>query len=632
MKKRPFTGHWMLIGYFACIFSFCVPVPSVIAQGHDSGTQSQGTQLGEMVIISDKIEDFSRQNPSQVVTMEAKEIEQRNFLQVQEVLGAMPGVDVKDSGAGMGTRISIRGGGGSGSVLVLIDGRPASTMQYGGVDLSSIPIDLIKKITVFKPPVPVWLGPDSAAGAIYIETKQKKAKTKTGIKGKVRATGGSYGLAALSATAQMDKDKSQYTISGGASHKDGKRTNSQKDQGNLNLGYNWKKGTRALQVNGKAYISDHGVAGPTYNPTPNATQRYEKGSLDVKYSDLASFADYTVKAWTDIKKLDETANNGDKSTLDTFTAGLGSDLFFTPKENDDDELRVGLQLERNRVDHTLSGKHNRSSAGGHAEYNIRTKPCTYTLGARADYTNDYHFSPGGHAGVSYNFSDATQIRLNAGYSEHIPTFSQLYQPSHGAIDQVRGNPDLDKEKNISMSLGLDQKIRDNQKLSASLFRTDSRDLIKYERDSFNVSSPENVDKAYKQGVELSYKYSFSKKTDLEFNYILQETENKDNGCRLSYAPTHSGKMIFKTEFKTKTRFEWITRGYSKQYSDNENTEDETLDPYLTTDIKLTQPVTIFTKKSLVFFNIRNLFDKDYSSHYGYPDDGIRFEAGLSINF
>ena len=631
MNKKTAVGQWLAIGLIIAAAVLWASVLPITAHEHKPLSEAKAQDMGEMVVMGDKAADFARQNPAQVVTMDAAQIEQRNFLQVQEALSAMPGVDVKESSGGMGARIAIRGGGGSGSVLVLIDGRPAAAMQYGGVDLSGIPIDLVKRIIVFKPPVPVWLGADSAAGAIYIETKQKKTAVTAGKKGKIRATGGSYGLAALTATAQIDKDERQYVVSGGASHKDGKRPNSQKDQGHLNLGYDWKKEGRQVQVNAKAYVSDHGVAGPTYNPTPDAAQRYEKASFDVKYKGFTDRSDYTLKAWTDAKTLDETAQNGDKSTLDTLTGGLASDFFFAPGD-EDDELKLGFQFEHNRVDHTLTGKHNRSRFGGHTEYHIRTDPFVYTLGARADYTNDFYLCPGAHAGMVYTLSDQTQIRLNAGYSEHVPTFSQLYQPSHGSIDQVRGNPDLDKEKMVSLSLGLDRQIRQNQKLGVSLFRTDSRDLIKYQRNGQDISIPENIDQAYKQGIEISYKFSFSKDTDLEINYILQDTKNRDNDCDLSYAPTHSGKLIFKTQLNAKTRFEWITRGYSKQYSDNENTEEERLDAYLTTDLKLSRPMTILKKKGLVFVNVSNLFDRDYEGHYGYPDDGIRFEAGMSINF
>ena len=217
--------------------------------------------------------------------------------------------------------------------------------QFGGVDLGSIPIDIVKKITVFKPPVPVWLGPGSSAGAIYIETKSgkiksKKAGKKTVQKSRVRLSAGSYGQANVSGTLKVDADDSDYMLSGGYGHKDGKRDNSQKDQGHLNFHYGKNADKFKYQVNAKAFVSEHGVSGPTYNPTPNAGQRYEKASLDLKIEGMAleSFnlgalnydaLDYDVTAYLDVKRLDDTANNGDTSKLDTLTTGLGTNFFCT---------------------------------------------------------------------------------------------------------------------------------------------------------------------------------------------------------------------------------------------------------------------------------------------------------------
>ena len=624
--KKIFFFHCLSL---LCIsFLICGPVKSADAAEDKAG---QAQELGEITVTGDQIEDFISQNPSQVVSMGAAEIEKRNFLQVQEVLGTMSGVDVKTDSSGLGTRISIRGGAGSGPVLVLIDGRPAATLQYGRVDLSSIPIDIVSKIIVFKPPVPVWLGPGSAAGAVYIETRQKKQKNKGGEKGKIRALAGSFGLFSASATGQVDTADSQFLVSGGASHKDGKRENSQKDLAHLSFGYNKKKEGRQIQANAKTYVSDRGVSGPTYNLTPDAQQKCAKTSFDLKYKGYKDDTDYTLKAWTDIKKLDETAQNGDESSLDTLAAGVGAD-FFLPGNSKDDEIKIGGIADYNQVDHTLTGEHDRTRMGTHAEYNLRSRPFVYTLGARADYTNDFDFSPGGHAGVSYEFSKETQIKANAGYTENIPSFGQLYQSTHGSIDQVRGNPDLDPERIVSLNIGVDHSFSKNHQFSIALFRTDCWDLIKYQRDSNNISSPQNVDRAYKHGLETSLTFVFSDMTEIELNYILQTSENKDNGKYLSYTPSHTGKLVFKTAFKTKTRLEWIMRAYSTQYTDNENDETEKLDPYMTTDIKLAQPLTLFKLKALGFVNIHNLFDKDYSSHYGYPDDGIRVEIGLSLNF
>ena len=614
-------------------FFLCLAGPmTVFAQNdHDKSSQKIVEDLGELTVIANKIEAFVEQNPAQIVSMNAKEIETRNFLQVHEVLGSMPGVDVKQSTGGLGTRISIRGGGGSGSVLVLIDGRPAATMQYGGVDLSSIPIDIVKKITVFKPPVPVWLGPGSAAGAIYIETKDKKIRVKQNVSGKVRASAGSYGLFSGSATGKFDTQESQVLVSGGVFHKDGKRDNSQKDQGHLSIGYDRKEDGRHLQVNGKAFVSDHGVSGPEYNLTPNAKQRYEKASLDLKYDGYTDLLDYTFKTWGDVKRLDDTANDGSSSRLDTFSTGLGTD-FFLVDDSEKKELKFGGLAEHTNIDHTLTGKHDRTKVSGHSEANFRLHPMVYTLGVRAEYTNDFDFSPGAYTGLSFSASKDTVLKASAGYSEQVPSFGQLYQPSHGAVDQVKGNPDLDKEKIVSLATGIEHRFLDKHTLSASLFRTDTWDLIKYQRDSNQVSSPVNIDQAYTQGVETLVKLVLSDRISLDINYIWQDTENKDNQKKLSYAPEHTVKLILKTQFPTDTRLEWTTRGYSKQYSDNLNTEEERIDPYLATDVKISHPVTLFEKKALVFANVHNLFDKDYSSHYGYPDDGIKLECGFSINF
>ncbi|MFH2058032.1 MAG: TonB-dependent receptor plug domain-containing protein [Pseudomonadota bacterium] len=249
MNKLETRGFKFSFGII--LFAVCFLTSAVVAK--------EFVELEEIVVTGEKIEDYVKKNPSQVVGMDAGQIEQRNFLQVYDVLGSMAGVDVKPASNGLGTRISIRGGGGSGSVLVLIDGRPASTMQYGGVDLGSIPIDIIKKIIVFKPPVPVWLGPGSSAGAIYIETKTNQTGKTAKKNGKIRISAGSFGQANLSGSLNMNADDHDVMLSAGTAHMEGKRTNSQKDQGNISLHYGKKADGIDFQVNAGGFVSDHGV-------------------------------------------------------------------------------------------------------------------------------------------------------------------------------------------------------------------------------------------------------------------------------------------------------------------------------------------------------------------------------------
>ncbi len=601
---------------------------------HETGA---AVELESVVVTSEKIEDFVRKNPSQVVSMDSREIEQRNYLQVSDVLGSMPGVDVKPASSGLGTRISIRGGGGSGSVLVLIDGRPAGTMQYGGVDLGSIPVDIVKKIMVFKPPVPVWLGHGSGAGAIYIETKnalKKKTGAKNSVKktGKIRISGGSFGQANLSGSLKIDANNHDIMMSAGASHKEGKRDNSQKDQGHASLHFGKKADGIDFQVNAKAFVSDHGVSGPTYNPTPNASQTYKKGGLDLKLKGVANDdTDYDIKAWLNVKELNDTADNGAVSDLDILTAGIGPDLFVTGS-SEANEFRFGAQAEYTNIDHTLTGEHNRTIGSIHGEYTLRHEKVRLAAGLRSEYYSDFYYSPGGHVGFSCDILDNTILKINAGYSENTPSFGQLYQPSHGSVDQVRGNPNLKKEEIVSLDLEVSHSFGKKNDISVSLFRTKTGDLIQYQRGTDLINRPENISSAVKQGVETIVNIHLTADTSLDLNYVFQNTENKDTGKELSYAPEHTFKVILKTKFKSGTCLEMTARAYSEQFTDTLNTRSGMLDDYVTTDLKLIHPIGVFSRKISAFLQINNLFDTDFSTHYGYPDDGFRVLAGANINF
>ncbi|MCP4117729.1 MAG: TonB-dependent receptor [Desulfobacteraceae bacterium] len=608
-------------------------VMAVMAAGPGPAFARESSTLEEMVVVGERIGDYVKNNPNQVVSISEQEMVERNFLEVYEALESMAGVDVKYGSSGLGARISIRGGGGSGSVLVLLDGRPINKGQYGGVDLGSIPIDLVKKITVFKPPAPVWLGPGSSAGAIYIETKKGRKRKEPKTSGRIRTGAGSHGRFDLNGSCKINKEKSSLLLAAGYGHRDGKRTNSHRDKGHFS--FNWDRETDALstlQVNGKYYLSDHGVSGPTYNPTPGASQRYEKGSLDLKFKGfIGESMDYDLKAYGDLTDLKDRANNGDTARLDASTAGLGGELLWSGDQGKN-ELRGGASFENNEIDHSLTGEHHRNAFSLHGVHTLKRKPYIVTSGIRGDYTKDFHFSPAGNLGVSYELLPRTLLKTSCGYSVNLPTFGQLYQPSHGSIDQVRGNPDLDKERIVSLSLGMQHDFQKKNQVELAFFWTGTRDLIKYQRGDDLINRPENVDQATKRGVEATLKYKINDHFSFDLNHVWQRTENEDNNKELSYAPDHAFKATLKSKFKCGTRVEWTVRSYSSQFTDTDNTEEEKIDAYTTADAKIIYPVKIKSKSGEVYLNFRNLFDEDYEVHYGYPDDGFRFLCGVNVNF
>lgn len=602
------------------------------AQEHE---QPAAVTLEAITVTAEKLTEYIRNHPQQVTVVDRNEILERNFLNVEETLNSMPGIEVKPS-AGIGSRISIRGSGKSGGVLVLLNGRPLNSSQYGGVDLSTIPIDIVKSVTVFKPPVPVWLGPGASQGAISIITHDFKEKTgeKKKAATRVKVSGGSYGRAEAGISHSAPLAGGNFMITAAGAHQDGKRTNADKDKGDVSIHWDHNsRDTLRYEANGRYYLSDHGSPGRTDNPTPDARQHYEKGSLDVQARGPAGErGDYSLKAYADRETLRDEAQSGFTSDLENLKLGLKADTTWSDPD-DIRALRFGAILENEDVDHTLSGEHHRVTAGAHGQYDHRFGAVAASLGLRGDHISDFDFNPGATGGLSVEAAKNLIFKGNAGYAVNVPTFGQLYQPSHGSIDQVRGNPDLQEEKVVSCDLGLEYRYRKDRVFQAALFRTETRDLIVYRRGTDLVYQPVNIDEAWRHGIELTAKYTWDIGLSLNLSYILQDSENLETGKELAYTPRHKLKVTFKYTLPGwETRLETSFRYQSERYSEAEARESEKLDDYATLDFKLLQPFTWGRTRWEGYLNLYNLFDQDFENHYGYPDDGFRLTAGCNLTF
>ncbi len=620
-----------------CCFLFCRP-SSALAQHHGGAHEQGAVVLDSVTVTADKIEAYVENHPQQAIVVKREEILERNFLNVEETLNSMPGVEVRPS-AGIGSRISIWGSGGTGGVLVLLNGRPLNSSQYGSVDFSTIPIEIVKSVTVFKPPAPVWLGTGASQGVISIFTHDFRAESQEDEEGgkkkgatRIKLSGGSYGLAegSLSHNAPLTNGSVMVTASG--SHKDGKRTNNDKNKGVFSSHWDFTT-ENALQydINGRYYAAEYGAPGPTDNPTPDARQRYEKSSLDFQARGfVGENGDYSLKAYADQVSLTDETQFGLTSDLDDLKLGTKLDATWSEEEGVW-TLRIGGILQRGDVEHTITGDHHRVTAGLHVQYDRHFGPAVATLGIRGDHTSDFGYDPGCSGGVSYALIENSLIKANAGYTVKAPTFGQLYQPAHGSYDQVRGNPDLEEEKIWSYDLGVEYRFRKDRIIQAALFRTDTRDLIVYMRDDDLIYYPVNTSRAWRQGVELSCKYAWHDRLAVDVSYILQNSENNETGNELAYTPRHKFKTTLKwTLTKMETRLESALRYEADRYSEAEGQKSMKLDDFITIDLKLIQPFKINDKPLEFFINIYNVFDADYEIHYGYPDDGVRFVAGVNI--
>ena len=305
----------------------CLFVQNTAFARHHQPMANEDTpiKLGEVVVTAQQIESYVENHPQQVVVMTRAKIRKGGFRDMNEVLDAVPGVEVKKSGSGFGSRISIRGSGNSGKILILINGRPSGVGQYGVVELDSIPLDMVSRVDVFKPPVPVWLGPGGTAGAINIVLANESVEKQKGSRNtRVAIDGGSYGKAGLSVSRLMAGKAGKLRLTAMGNHRDGRRTNSDRDSGGMSLQWDLPlKGISAYDINARYFQSENGSAGPTYNLTPDARQSYQKGAFDFRLKGmLMQTGDYNLKTYGDMIRLEDESQEGFTSTLDTCVPGM----------------------------------------------------------------------------------------------------------------------------------------------------------------------------------------------------------------------------------------------------------------------------------------------------------------------
>ncbi len=603
------------------------------SSGHGHGHGEEATELEEIVVTAARLQGYLEEHPQQVEVMSRAEFRAAGYTDLDQVLNAMPGVEVKPSGTGLGSRLSIRGSGGGGKILVLINGRPMGGSQYGVVNLDSIPLDMVSRVDVFKPPVPVWLGPGATAGAINIVLTDRGDKKTAGEKPtRIGLSGGSFGKVGVTASRLFHPGEHRLRLSAAGNHKDGRRENSDGDNGSFSFQWDLpKKSAITYDIGGRYYQSEHGSPGPLYNLTPDARQSYQNGQLDARMQGaVGKTGGYDLKAYLDITHLKDEAQAGFTSTLDALTAGLKNETNWSTEDNRW-AFRFSGGLAADRIDHTLTGDHHRehTSVGLQGDRNFSS--VIATLGGRMDYSSDYGFQPAADSGISVSFG-RNRLKLNSGYNVNIPSFSQLYQPSHGSIDQVRGNPDLTEESVWTISAGFSRKIAEGRNFEITLFHEDIDDKISYEDGEDGLKRPANIEGSWRRGIETIVNWKLSKTAAIDMSWVWQESENRDNKKELTYAPDQKFKTTLRWTLPTGTRTETTLNCVGSHFSDIANSPEKKVDGYTTVDLKLIQPVTFAKSRMELSVLLVNLFDKAYDVHYSYPDDGFRVTAGVTLDF
>ena len=521
--------------------------------------------------------------PTTLVTQ--KTIQQLGSLRLKDVLQEQTGLFLT-SGFGVGVQMQ---GLASSYTLILVDGEPLVGRTSGILDLNRLSVGNIKKIEIVKGPSSSLYGSEALAGVINIITdRNTKPKLSVGVRYGLfpyKAEGKAvqnFNTADININASTTYKKFGINYFFNNYNTDGfsvrpfsvdravnpiwRLTNqvniqypiSLKIKANLNIRYNYEyiKNELSTPNNGVTVISKGRERNSDWNITPsitythgnqykNTTRAYAtiyNGSQKLEVTNGVGYDDqlrnqfYRLENQSDITHIPEL----------TITAGMGA---------------IREIVNSTRYDNASNAKQNRVYyAFAQAEYRPLDS-LTIIGGARFDDNLLYQsaFSPK----LALNFRPSKYISMNASYGRgfRAPDFRQLYlnftnsaaggysvygslevvdnikrltklNDIEGLLDDYNKLQTLRPEFSNGLNFGVNIKPTKGLQLTLNAFRNDITDLIDVrlvaiKKNSAQIYSYINVNKAFTQGIESNLNYTFLDNWTVSGGYQYLQNGDKD---------------------------------------------------------------------------------------------------------
>lgn len=620
--------------------------------------------------------------PIDVITRQ--DIENRQAVDLPDLLQYSPGVVFGRTGAFGGTASIFLDGGNSNFTKVLVDGAPINP-PGGAVDFSILTTDNIDKIEIVHGAESAIYGTDAVSGVVQLFTHRGTTRVPAVS---VFSEGGSFSSGR--GGGQISGLLGAFDYSGAASYfeTDGQGPNDEFLNRTLsgNLGYTFSDNNQ-IHFTLRNNTSDAGIPGQTVFTPPSLYQRYNQHlfSANARW-EFASGAHWHYQISGTEAYTREHSFNPQQSFYATdpnaFCPQTSPGAVATPEFCDFtyDSLynynRAGFTAQTSYVLRNLAvtagyqyevenayiyfldqGHVRRNNQGGYLD--IRYSPVSrlsLDVAARAEDNNYFgtRVVPrvGGSLALRYGTGFWGDTRYRAFYGEGIkePRFDQNY----GTDPCDPGNLSLKPESSKNWSTGFDQKLaRDRIKVSADYFSSRFYDIVSFTfcapgevcpgtpppNCPFGYGTYFNTDLARARGTNISAEARAAKWLFITGNYtyddslILKSPNATDPslvpGNRLARRPPNSGSITFIGTFG---RFNATFAGYFT----GQRTDSDFLGLGLTRDpgyarFDLSGGYS-FSHGISIYARATNLFNKSYQDALGYPALGRNAQIGLRYHF
>lgn len=498
------SSGWGVVLLFALLLFLFVPEATIALAAVDLP--------GENVTASEIIEPDSNEtaqdlSPGAVSVVRPEEME-GEMKNLPEMLDRIPGLHViRARGRGGYTVASVRGSTSS-QVSVYVDGVLTNLGSEAAVDLSSIPVENVERIEVYRGYIPARFGASSMGGVINIVTKRPEEKSTNASIG-----AGTYGLwrAALSHTDRLGSG--YYFIGANYEASDGDFT----------------------------YDNDNGTP---YNPDDD----YRTKRLNNDYSNAEFLFKWGNEDWQtrvswvrNERDLPQPAAGADKPTSPTGARTEAEKWEFSVarryRASESRKVDWGWRVEYLHQDAAFDDPND--TTGGYGEQHNRYKTDRYNIAADASWAvGENHFLELYAGYYDETLKPRGDIVNTLGGSEELTnhTFEASLQDSIALtkdgtlllVPSLRWNQD-DEDGKLTWQIALDKTLRGGWSLKGS-HGTYARGPNLYERYGDGAMIRPNEDLKWESGTQwdIGFGWSGAMKRGLasaQFTYFARDSEN-----------------------------------------------------------------------------------------------------------
>lgn len=547
----------------------------------------------------------------------------------------IPGMFVTERGlAGYGVSggsagaVTMRGVGGVGRVLFLIDGQP----QWAGIFGHSLPDTYVsndvQRVEVVSGPSSLLYGSGAMGGSVNLITRRA---TEDGFNGSARAMAGSYGTMNYGARAGYKTGNLRAYAAASYERSDGNRRG---------MGYWLANQYASLNYD----FSSHWEAGAnvmiTETRADNPGTVYRKLPLDMWARQLRTTASVFVKNHYDISsggiqayynwgkhKIDDGLDNNDLPRTYYFHSrdyNMGVTMYQTVKPWQGNDLSAGIDFKHwggraYNADKTtgeespIVDRHVNEIAGyvmmQQALFNERL---SLNAGVRLEHSSQFGNEWVPQAGFVFRPMSSNRVKFNYSKGFRSPNIRELYMyPPH--------NPDLRPERMNNFEVELRQWFPEQGiNVGLALYYINGDNLIQTVR---SEGRPLNINtgKFINKGFEVDFNYRLSQIWSFTANYAYLHTDTHIVG-----APQN--KLFGEISF-TPGQWQFSLDAMGVWSLNNEETKQNygLVNARAAYTVAMRTPVTLFVKGE-------NLTAARYQINYGFPMPKATFMAGLELRF